>query len=126
MKRRARAIAATLAPVRRLAMLAVLLAFAFQAYAVQTHIHGQPAGTANVQQIFLGNGPAKPLSNDPLDPATCKLCQEMVHAGAAITPVAPELVLVLAWVAAFLPPALLTAPGLAPETGWQSRAPPQH
>jgi hypothetical protein len=104
-------------------MLALLLAFAFQAFAVQTHLHGQPAGT--VQQV-QGDTPAKPLPSDPLDPATCKLCQELVHSTAVITPAAPELVLVLAWVAAFLPPAQLPALGLQPETGWQSRAPPQH
>lgn len=125
MKRRARAIAATLSPVRRLAMLAILLVFAFQAYAVQTHIHGQPRGASAAAQQFRNNAPAQPLPNDPLDPATCKLCQEMVHSGAVITPAGPELVLLLAWVAAFVPPAQLPALGLAPETGWQSRAPPR-
>ena len=72
MKRRARAITATLAPVRRLAMLAVLLAFAFQAYVVQTHLHGQPVSAAGVQHV-QGDAPDRPLPNDPLDPATCKL-----------------------------------------------------
>ena len=107
-------------------MLAVLLAFAFQAYAVQTHIHGQPRGTSVAVQQLRDNAPAQPLPNDPLDPATCKLCQEMVHSGAVITPAGPELVLLLAWVAAFLPPAQLPALGQAPETGWQSRAPPRN
>jgi len=124
MKRRARAIAATLAPVRRLAMLAVLLAFTFQAYAVQTHLHGQPAQA--IQNLAAHHdAPAKPLPADPLDPATCKLCQELIHSGAAITPAGPELVLLLDWVGAFLPPAQLPATAIAPETGWQSRAPPR-
>ena len=107
-------------------MLAVLLAFAFQAYAVQTHIHGQPRGPSAAVQQFRDSGPAQPLPSDPLDPATCKLCQELVHSGAVITPAAPELVLLLAWVASFLPAAQLPALGLAPETGWQSRAPPRN
>jgi len=124
MKRRARAITATLSPVRRLAMLAVLLAFAFQAYAVQTHLHGQPRVASTAVQQFR-NTPTQPLPNDPLDPATCKLCQEMVHSGAVITPAGPELVLLLAWVAAAPAPAQLTATAIAPETGWQSRAPPR-
>lgn len=124
MKRRARAIATTLAPVRRLAMLAVLLAFAFQAYVVQTHLHSQPL-PGTVHQIAQGESPAKPLPSDPLDPATCKLCQEIVHSGVAITPALPELVLLLDWAAAFLPPAQLPATATLPETGWQSRAPPR-
>lgn len=124
MKRRARAIAAPLAPVRRLVMLAVLLAFAFQAYVVQTHLHTQALPGAS-QQLVQGHGPAKPVPHDPLDPATCKLCQELVHSGAVITPALPELVLLLDWAAAFLPPAQLPATAIAPETGWQSRAPPR-
>lgn len=123
MKRRARAIAATLAPARRLAMLVLLLAFAFQAYAVQTHLHA-PA-PAMAAQLLQGHAPAKPLPADPLDPATCKLCQELVHSGAAITPAGPEFVLLLDWAAANLLPALLPANALAPQTGWQGRAPPR-
>jgi hypothetical protein len=106
-------------------MLAVLLAFAFQAYVVQTHIHGQlrsAAVTAQVQAV----SPDRPAPNDPLDPATCKLCQEMVHSGAVLTPAGPGLVLLLDWVTAFFPPAQVPATAIPPETGWQSRAPPQH
>lgn len=114
----------TLAPVRRLAMLAVLLAFVFQAFAVQTHLHGQPLQSA-VTHHFKGDAPAKPLPADPLDPATCKLCQELIHSGAAITPAGPEMVLLLDWAAAALPPAWLPATVMLPRTGWQSRAPPR-
>jgi hypothetical protein len=106
-------------------MLAVLLAFAFQAYVVQTHIHGQTRAAATVQQVLAG-GPERPLPNDPLDPATCKLCQELVHSVAVVTPTAPVLVLLLDWVAAFRAPAQVPATAIPPETGWQSRAPPQH
>jgi len=125
MKRRARAIAITVAPVRRLAMLAVLLAFVFQAYAVQTHLHFQPAPakTAPLHQVRT---PAKPLSGDPLDPATCKLCQELIHSGAAITPAGPALILMLNWAATAPPPAWSPAAALLTQTGWQSRAPPRH
>jgi len=124
MKRRGHAIASTIAPVRRLAMLAVLLAFAFQAYVVQTHLHILPLPGAS-HQLTQGASPAKPLPSDPLDPATCKLCQEIVHSGAVITPSLPELVLLLDWAVAFLPPAQLPATATLPETGWQSRAPPR-
>ena len=124
MKRRARAIAATLAPVRRLVTLALLLAFAFQAYVVQIHVHGQPV-QGSVTQQFQGQSPAKPLPSDPLNPATCKLCQELIHSGAAITPAGPAFVLLLNWAAAHLPPSQLPAAALAPQTGWQGRAPPR-
>jgi len=124
MKRRSRAIATAFAPVRRLAMLVMLLAFAFQAYAVQTHLHGKPFSAAPVQ-LLKADAPAKPLPADPLDPATCKLCQELVHAGAAITPAGPAFTILIDWAAAAVPPALLPAATLPPQTGWQSRAPPK-
>lgn len=104
-------------------MLVLLLAFAFQAYTVQTHLHGQPASTLTAQT--QGDAPAKPLPADPLDPATCKLCQELVHSGVALSPAGPEFALLLEWAAASLPPALLPAAALAPQTGWQGRAPPR-
>jgi hypothetical protein len=126
MTRRARTIAATISPVRRLVMMAVLLAFAFQAYVVQTHLHGQPAQGPAIQQLHQDHGPAKPLSSDPLNPATCKLCQELIHSGAAITPAGSEFVLLLNWTAAFIAPARLSAATPAPQPGWQSRAPPLH
>jgi hypothetical protein len=122
MKRRARTVAATFAPVRRLVMLLVLVAFAFQAYVVQTHIHG---ASARLVQVSQAHSPAKPLPNDPLDPATCKLCQELVHAGAAITPMGAELTLVTGWAVSRLVPARSVPLVQAPRTGWQSRAPPK-
>src|SRR5665213_3084480 len=109
MKRRARAIATTIAPVRRLMLLAVVIAFSLQAYAVQTHLHGQPLQSAAAQLHQQGSVPAKPLPNDPLDPATCKLCQELIHSGATITPAGPQMVLLVGWVRAAFPPARTAA-----------------
>jgi len=125
MKRPARAVAAALSPLRRLGMLAVLLAFAFQAYVVQTHIHGQLRSAAAVTQV-QADTPERPTPNDPLDPATCKLCQELVHSAAVLTPALPAMVLLLDWTTAFFPPAQVPATAIPPETGWQSRAPPKH
>jgi hypothetical protein len=125
MKRRSRTIAVAFAPVRRLAMLVVLLAFAFQAYALQTHLHVKPLSATPVHML-KADIPAKPLPADPLDPATCKLCQELVHSGAIITPAGPAFTLLLEWAAAAAPPAQLSAAAVPPQTGWQSRAPPRH
>jgi hypothetical protein len=106
-------------------MLAVLLAFAFQAYIVQTHIHGQPQTASAIVQV-QGDASNRPTPNDPLDPATCKLCQELVHSTAVLTPAGPAMALLLDWTAAFFPPAQVPATAIPPETGWQSRAPPKH
>lgn len=106
-------------------MLTVLLAFAFQAYIVQTHIHGQIQPASAIAQV-QGDAPDRPSPNDPLDPSTCKLCQELVHSGAVLTPAGPAMVLLMDWVAVFFPPAQVPATAIPPETGWQSRAPPKH
>jgi hypothetical protein len=123
MKRRARILAASIAPVRRLGLLALVLAFALQAYFVQTHLHPQRFAPAS-GQAMLSDGPLKAAA-DPLDPTTCKLCREILHAGTAITPAAPTLLLLLDWIATAAPVSQLPAASLAPETGWQSRGPPR-
>ena len=124
MKRRARVLAASIAPVKRLGLLALVFAFALQAYFVQTHLHPQQFAPAKISALMSDDGQQLPA--DPLDPATCKLCREIVFSGAAITPVAPALLLMLDWIATAIPVSQLPAAALAPETGWQSRGPPTH
>ncbi|HEX4177137.1 MAG TPA: hypothetical protein VHY57_01820 [Rhizomicrobium sp.] len=102
-------------------MLFALLAFAFQAYLVQTHIHGQPAAALLNRHI---SAPAQPSPSDPLAPGNCALCQAILHAGAAITPDVPPFVLPLSGIATALVAARLPSAALAPQTGWHSRAPP--
>ena len=121
MKRRARVIAASVSPVKRLGLLALVFAFALQAYFVQTHLHPQQFAPVVSQ---LAGDPASQLPADPLDPITCKLCREIVHAGTAMAPAAPALLLLLDWIATSIPVAQSPAAALAPETGWQSRGPP--
>jgi hypothetical protein len=125
MKRQPRPIAASVAPVRRLMLLAVLMAFSLQAYFVQTHLHGQPSAKAGQTQITSATVPNPSLPTDPMDPATCKLCKELVYAGAAVTPAGPDFLLLLEWVALAVPVSQLPAARLMPEPGWQSRAPPR-
>ena len=123
MKRRTRVLAASIAPVKRLGLLALVFAFALQAYFVQTHLH--PQQFAPAQTLALSDD-GQSLTADPLDPALCKLCREIVFSGVAITPAAPALTLLLDWIATGIPVAQLPAAALAPETGWQSRGPPTH
>ena len=123
MKRRARVIAASVSPVKRLGLLVLVFAFALQAYFVQTHLHPQQFAPVQAQAL-PADGPAPQLPADPLDPVTCKLCREIVRSGAAMAPAAPALLLLLDWIATSIPVAQLPAAALAPETGWQSRGPP--
>src|ERR1700748_1811563 len=106
---------------RRLVMLFALLAFALQAYLVQTHMHGQPGVLSLKAHV---SAPVQPAPFDPLAPANCALCQEILHAGTAITPDSSELALLLTGIVMARAIALLPAEALAPATGWHSRAPP--
>jgi len=106
----------------RLAALFMLVAFAVQGLAVQTHIHGDPLNARD--HVTHVSAPAAPASQDPYDPANCPLCQELVHAGAYLAPAVGDFVVILNAVA--IAPALALLPHAASERphSWQSRAPP--
>ncbi len=107
----------------RLMMLWVLLAFVIQGYAVQTHIHGTAFATPHVVSISAGS---HQTPDDPNDPDNCPLCQEMIHAGVYVTPVAVALPITLSAIN-FVTRFVIALPaGVAFTHGWQSRAPPQH
>ncbi|HEX4304244.1 MAG TPA: DUF2946 family protein [Rhizomicrobium sp.] len=112
----------------------VLLAFAFQTYAVQTHIHVEPASVNAGTQLASVSAKAAStvasLDRDrqvpaPLDDAAhCPLCQEFLHAGAYLTPVPAALILPIT-IAVVAP--LLSAPVTIIHTvshAWRGRAPP--
>lgn len=98
----------------------VLFAFAFQAYALQTHIH---AGAGHLVASSGTPAPGKgPVSNSPME---CPLCQAVAHTGVFLEPAALLAPFFGAWW-------LLAAPkqraARLPRTAahiWQSRAPPQ-
>ncbi len=123
MTRAGRAITSRNTAARRWMALFALAAFFLQSLAVQTHIH--PADLPAVAKIAAAHHPAPaPLkSQDPID--QCRLCQELVHAGAFITPSTIAVAASQAFIQAsfaVLPPA--TA-GPATAFAWQSRAPPR-
>ena len=122
MTRQAHAISSSQSVSRRLVMLFALLAFALQASLVQTHIHGQQPDLLSLKSHV--SAPVQPAPFDPLAPTNCALCQEILHAGTAITPDASELALLLTWIAMAPAVAFLPAEPLALTTGWHSRAPP--
>jgi hypothetical protein len=106
---------------RRVVIALTLLAFAQQSYLTQTHIHVPPALAGEARSGFNGHGNAP--SRD--DPAHCPLCQEILLAGAYVTPVA----------IAILPPVLAVfLPAIsrrelpfidAASHDWRGRAPPR-
>jgi len=108
----------------RLVTLCVLLAFFFQSLAVQTHIHHPAQQAADLLQAANIPAPAPLKSQDPADPANCRLCQELAHAGVYLAP-APAPLAILVLIAAAAPPLLrLAIRWVMPAFGWQSRAPP--
>lgn len=117
---------------RRLAALAVLFAFVLQSFAVQTHLHApaQPQAAAHVAatgKVVASSLPAKaPLkSQDPIDQNGCRLCQELLHSSAFITPAIVALAASLIFVAAAFAALPATTAASVPAFAWQSRAPPR-
>jgi hypothetical protein len=110
---------------RRLVTLVALLAFFLQGLAIQTHIHQQsPLSVAGIQASTLpAPSPLKTL--DSADPANCRLCQELVHAGALVQPVVTTLAVTLSVLPAFLAVTPQPAAHMAPAFAWQGRAPPR-
>lgn len=100
----------------------LLVAFALQSYATQTHIHATPhAGEAFTIQKVTATGTA-PLENRAVD---CPFCQAIVHSGMFFSPT-PPILLLPAWAVH----AVLVRPAFALRSSatahsWQSRAPPQ-
>lgn len=109
------------APHQKWVTLLALLAFFFQGLAIQTHVHEQAPTVRTTALPAPIKAPLK--SQDPID--QCRLCQELVHAGAFITPSASAVPADQTYVTAtFL---ILTAPITATATAfaWHSRAPPR-
>jgi hypothetical protein len=108
---------------RLLAMLAVL-AFFLQSLAVQTHVHPARLGLPTTVAVASGSSLPGPLTSPDLDQGGCRLCQEMAHAGAYITPLVALPVVVQVLAAELLGPVSTSQPRAAPAFAWRSRGPP--
>jgi hypothetical protein len=106
----------------RLVTLFALLVFAIQGYLVQTHIHKVWAAPLQVSDV---SAPTAPVPVDPLDPGTCALCQELVHAGVTLAPALVTLPLQLDWIVYLIPTVLPQPASVERQRSWQSRAPPR-
>jgi hypothetical protein len=111
------------APARRWITTLALLAFVLQSLTLQTHIH-QPFQPATVNAALDTGGAKVPLkTQDPVD--QCRLCQELVNAGAFIAPVVASGAADLGFAAASLAAATAFMADPATAFAWQSRAPPR-
>lgn len=101
-----------------------LVAFGFQSYVTQTHIHLTAGEASSLAKQVAGHKRSPENLPNSGDPANCPICQEVLHAGHYVMPA----------VAASPQPALSVwtaqneiatpAPLRAPAHGWESRAPP--
>jgi hypothetical protein len=106
---------------RRWITVFALLAFFLQGLVVQTHIH--ELAPALVVKTTSSHQPAPLKIPDPVD--HCRLCQELVHAGALVTPSANAVYVSLIFIAAIFTALPAFAGTSAGTFAWQSRAPPR-
>jgi hypothetical protein len=104
---------------RLIAVLAAL-AFTFQSYVAQTHIHDAAPLSSTLAKGLHHN--KSPLGNTPVE---CPFCQAITHAGAFFMPVAPLLFLCEQWMEMAAPKLIAGAGAGAATHNWQSRAPPR-
>jgi hypothetical protein len=115
-----------------------LIAFAFQSYVTQTHIHVPPVLGATSKIVPATDaGAAKkststqkhaPNNNGPAndEPVKCPLCQAVGYAGHFVTPSAASALLLPASAISILPLLLaLIPPRETPSHSWRGRAPPR-
>ena len=103
----------------RVIAIVVMLAFSFQSYLTQTHIH--ESTTAISATLLHHAGHKSPANNSPFD---CPFCQVVNHAGSFLISDASLLLLASQWVEMTAPRHLLTEVGTVVTHHWQSRAPP--
>jgi hypothetical protein len=107
----------------RLVVLLAVLAFAFQSYVTQTHIHDDlPQSSFIVKAV--GDAPAHG-KKAPLNPASCPFCQSVALAGAFVSPTNVLFHLPLAWVLSVAHVFTARATSATIAHDWQSRAPPR-
>jgi hypothetical protein len=109
-----------------------LFAFTCQSYLTQTHIHiwlapstDAPLAADSGSKSLAGSTLPKDKYPADQDPANCPICQEMVHAGQVIVPVAAAIVLPALTTLGLVVVAEAARHFNAPSHNWQGRAPPQ-
>jgi hypothetical protein len=98
----------------------VMLAFTFQSYVAQTHIHDTAPVSSAIAKGSHHN--KSPLGNTPVE---CPFCQAVAHAGSFFMPLAPLPFLSAQWIEMAVPHLALGASTGAATHSWRSRAPPR-
>jgi hypothetical protein len=113
----------------------IFIAFAFQSYVTQTHIHFPHEAAVDIfapieksAPLVTGALPGKqnPDKYPPADdPANCPICQEVMHAGAFVMP--DFVALLLPSQPISIVPIVIALPAAieAISHAWQGRAPPR-
>lgn len=109
-------------------LLALLVAFSWQSFVTQTHLHYEPgiAAAASAAPAAADQAvPQPPAKKSPFElPSSCPVCREIAHAGPILPPAPLELaapVPAAVWLALTL---LLGVALVQRSHAWQSRAPP--
>ena len=104
----------------------LLLAFFFQSYLTQTHIHPYPAASAQTCALkCVTHAPAKNSAPGGEPTTDCPLCQAIVHAGAFFAPATLMFFVPRLWVESSLPSAKPFASRGQFARNGLSRAPPR-
>lgn len=112
------------ANVGRLAItLFALLAFTFQSFIAQIHVHTAPWAASSMLDAGKAAQPGKLPASD--DQSNCPICQAVLHGGQFITPSAVTFALP-SFVVFFVATGAQKVPVIqAGSHNWQSRAPPR-
>ncbi len=105
-------------------VLLTLVAFVFQSFVTQTHIHAQPVGApVAVDWLDGGKAPGKeaPAKNDE---ASCPLCQAFASSGQFLTPAAAAILLPSFSVSVIQLVPLATTFVRSASHAWRGRLPP--
>ena len=109
-----------------------MLAFGFQSYVTQTHIHLAPNSFASFADLGAGTPAAEGTSKQQPDkfppgddPANCPICQEILHSGQFVTPSAAALLLPTLAVSTIAIVVDITKAAQTASHNWRSRAPPK-
>jgi hypothetical protein len=113
-----------------------LIAFAFQAYVTQTHIHlrqpvpiaassaAGPSDSKLLDKAAAQRNAEKNKAPGSDEPVKCPLCQAVGYAGHFVTPAATALLLPTIAISILPLATAILSPREKPSHNWQSRGPP--
>ncbi|MGN6516046.1 MAG: hypothetical protein ACTHLR_09430 [Rhizomicrobium sp.] len=110
---------------RQVVTLLLLLAFAFQSYVTQTHIHEIFAPASQRCDVTCVVHAPSHDSSPFGEAADCPLCQAIVHAGTFFAPAVVALFVPRLWVETTLPAVKTVVTAGVPARDGLSRAPPR-